>query len=102
MCAWPYDAVDTVPSSATATTCGLSEVRGPPGGGVKEGPRLVGEVRLRGIPRVGRRAGPRGGELQARRDDSDLPRDHQPQARALDHQGQGPGPGAGGHVADPS
>src|SRR5436853_6376444 len=27
MCAWPYDAVDTVPSSATATTCGLSEVQ---------------------------------------------------------------------------
>src|SRR5947208_1085590 len=25
MRAWPYDAVDTVPSSATATTCGLSE-----------------------------------------------------------------------------
>src|SRR2546430_9056707 len=27
MRAWPYDAVDTVPSSATATTCGLSDVQ---------------------------------------------------------------------------
>src|SRR5437870_11898502 len=27
MCAWPYDAVETVPSSATATTGGLSDAQ---------------------------------------------------------------------------
>src|SRR5205823_450349 len=44
--------------------------------------------RLQRIPPIERQAEPRGGELQARRDNSDLPRDHQPRARALDHQGR--------------
>src|SRR5207253_2581509 len=52
MCAWPYDAVDTVPSSATATTCGLSEVQVTPVAGLMMTPASSAKFAFSGYRRL--------------------------------------------------
>src|SRR6266852_2578226 len=52
MCAWPYDAVDTVPSSATATTEGLSEAQVTPVAGPITTPASSAKVAFSGYRRL--------------------------------------------------
>src|SRR5436189_5878183 len=51
MRAWPYDAVDTAPSSATATTGGLSDAQVTPVAGPITTPASSAELARHGQPR---------------------------------------------------